>query len=137
VPSGNGVAARALATLGHLLGEQRYVDAAERTVRAALHALERYPEGHSTLLFALEESIAPPELVVVRAGADLPEWQRLLDRGYAPHRAAFCIPSDAENLPGLLAERRPQSGGVAYVCEGTTCGAPLASSADLERTLRQ
>ena len=32
-PSGNGVAAQALITLGHLASEPRYVDAAERAVR--------------------------------------------------------------------------------------------------------
>jgi uncharacterized protein len=33
-PAGNGIAAQALATLGHWLGEPRYLAAAERTVRA-------------------------------------------------------------------------------------------------------
>src|SRR4029079_5248222 len=54
VPAGNGVAANVLVTLGHLLGEQRYLDAAERTIRAAWHSLERYAEGHPTLLRALD-----------------------------------------------------------------------------------
>ena len=67
VPAGNGVAAVTLVQLGHLLGEQRYLDAADATVRAALHAIDRYPEGHATLLRALDELVTPPQLVVVRA----------------------------------------------------------------------
>ena len=35
IPSGNGVAAQALLRLGHLLGETRYLDAAERTLMAS------------------------------------------------------------------------------------------------------
>ena len=35
IPSGNGVAARNLLRLGHLIGETRYIDAAERTLRAS------------------------------------------------------------------------------------------------------
>jgi uncharacterized protein len=136
VPSGNGMAANALLALGHLLGEQRYVDAAERTVRAALHALQRYPEAHGTLLHALDDLLTPPQLVVVRAGAsDLPAWQRTLHAGYHPHRLTFAIPADAEPLPGLLAERTPRSAGVAYACEGTSCRAPINDIATLAEAL--
>jgi uncharacterized protein YyaL (SSP411 family) len=126
VPSGNGVAAGVLVALGHLLGEQRYLDAAERTVRAGYHALERYPEGHATLLRALEQLLRPPELVVVRgAPAELAAWQRVLDAGYRPFTLSFAIPADAPALPGLLADRAPRGTGVAYVCEGMTCRAPI------------
>ena len=128
VPAGNGVAAAVLLKLGHLLGEQRYIDAAEHTVRAALQALERYPEGHSTLLLALEELLSPPQLVVVRgAASELPQWQELVDRGYNPHRLAFCIPNDATDLSGLLAERTAAETTVAYVCDGMQCRAPVTS----------
>jgi uncharacterized protein YyaL (SSP411 family) len=135
VPSGNGVAALALVRLGHLLGEQRYLDAAESTVRAALHSIERYPEGHGTLLQALDELLTPPQLVVVRAPtSELLEWQRALNQGYHPHRLAFVIPNDAD-LPGLLADRTPRATPVAYVCTGMTCRAPVTSLPDLEAAL--
>jgi len=125
VPAGNGIAALALNSLGHLLGEQRYLDAAERTVRAALHALERYPDAHATLLRALEELLTPPKLIVLRGTAEeLAPWQRKLAAAYEPHRLAFAIPRDAE-LSGLLAERAPRERAVAYVCEGMTCRAPV------------
>ncbi len=136
MPAGNGVAAAVLLKLGHLLGEQRYIDAAEHTVRAALQALERYPEGHSTLLLALEELLSPPQLVVVRgAASELPQWQELVDRGYHPHRLAFCIPNDAPDLSGLLADRTAAATTVAYVCDGMQCRAPITSLHDLAITL--
>jgi uncharacterized protein len=126
VPAGNGVAALALLALGHLLGEQRYIEAAERTVRSALHGLERYPEAHATLLRALEELLTPPKLLVLRGYAEeLAPWQSRLGRSYEPHRLAFAIPNDAV-LTGLLAAREPQEQAVAYVCEGMTCRAPIA-----------
>jgi uncharacterized protein YyaL (SSP411 family) len=125
VPAGNGVAARVLIALGHLLGEQRYLDAAERTVRAALHTLHGYPDAHATLLRALEELLAPPKLVVLRGTREgLAPWQRKIAATYEPHRLAFAIPNDAK-LSGLLAERVPQQRAVAYVCEGMTCRAPV------------
>jgi uncharacterized protein YyaL (SSP411 family) len=125
VPAGNGIAALVLLALGHLVGEQRYLDAAERTVRAGLHMLERYPDAHATLLRALEELLTPPKLVVLRGTPDeLAPWQRKLGAAYEPHRLAFAIPRDAE-LSGLLAERAPRERAVAYVCEGMTCRAPV------------
>ncbi len=125
VPAGNGVAALALLALGHLLGEQRYLDAAERTVRSALHGIERFPDAHATLLRALAELLAPPKLVVLRGtAAELAPWQERLGRTYDPHRLAFAIPSEAA-LPGLLAVREAREHAVAYVCAGMTCQAPL------------
>jgi hypothetical protein len=125
VPAGNGVAALVLVALGHLLGEQRYLEAAERTVRATLHAIERYPEVHATLLRALDELVAPPKLVVLRGTrAELEPWQRMLDQAYEPRRLSFAIPNEARP-PGLLAERAPRARPVAYVCEGMACRAPI------------
>ena len=45
----------ALQRLGFLLGEARYLEAAEKTLRNAWRALEEYPHGHVSLLAALEE----------------------------------------------------------------------------------
>ena len=125
VPAGNGVAAVTLVALGHLLGEQRYLDAAERTVRAAWSGAEGHPEAHATLLAALDAILSPPELVVVRGTpAELARWQPKLTAKHHPRRLAFAIPNDAV-LPGLLAERTPRATAVAYVCEGMTCRMPL------------
>ena len=136
VPAGNGIAASVLLKLGHLLGEQRYLDAAEHTVRAALHALSRYPEGHASLLHGLQQLLEPPQLIVVRAPpTEIGAWQELLDRGYHPHRLAFCIPSDAQLPKSLLAERAAQAAPVAYFCEGMQCRAPITSLPDLAHAL--
>ena len=125
VPAGNAVAAQTLVALGHLLGEQRYIAAAERTVRAALSGIERQPEAFATLLGALDSLLAPPELVVVRGTPEeLARWRPKLHAGYRPQRFGFAIPNGAE-LPGLLAERKPRATAVAYVCQGMTCRAPL------------
>jgi uncharacterized protein YyaL (SSP411 family) len=136
VPSGNGIAMRALLTLGHLLGEQRYLDAAHGTLRSALHAVERYPEGHATLLHGLAQLLEPPELVIVRGPpAALADWQRALPRRYAPHRSTFFIPADAPNLRGMLAERTARAAPVAYVCSGTACRAPIMELDELRAAL--
>jgi hypothetical protein len=137
-PSGNGVAARVLIRLGFLLAEPRYLDAAERTLRAAWSLLERYPHGHTTLLMALDELTEPPTVVVLRgAEADLAVWCAELDKHYDPRRLVVAVPAEAAGLPAALADKRPQATSVAYVCRGTTCSAPLGTLGDLVRALKE
>ena len=127
-PAGNGIAARVLLRLGHLLGESRYLAAAERTLRAAWPVITKYPQGHVSLLAALEELLTPPEIVVLRGEARTIEgWRLELVKTYAPHRMVLAIPADAADLPPALADKTPRAGTVAYVCRGTTCSAPLDS----------
>jgi uncharacterized protein YyaL (SSP411 family) len=87
-------------------------------------------------LHALAELMTPPQIVIVRATpGDLPRWQARLNRGFDPHRLAFCIPDNADGLTGLLASRAPAATAVAYVCEGTRCRAPVTTLADLDLAL--
>ncbi|MCL4315949.1 MAG: thioredoxin domain-containing protein [Gammaproteobacteria bacterium] len=125
-PSGNGVAAYALARLGHLLGEARYLDAAERTLKAAWPSLQQTPYAYNTLLNALEEHLAPPQTIILRgAESEMQRWQRFANEIYAPRRLLMAIPNDASELPGVMAERKPIDAMTAYVCEGLSCSAPL------------
>jgi len=127
MPSGNGIAAFALQRLGHLLGEVRYLDAAERTLRAAWRALVEYPHGHVTLVTALDEYLEPPEIVIIR-GADATRWRDEAARLYAPRRLLFAIDEHEKDLPGALAARKAQAGEtLAYRCVGTHCELPLKS----------
>jgi len=129
IPSGNGIAARALLRLGFLLGEERYVAAAERTLRAAWQAMTEYPHGHVSLITALEEYLQPPELVILRGEPEeIGRWARNAAAIYAPRRLVFAIPSAETELPGHLALREPaEDGPVAYVCEGTRCSLPVTT----------
>ena len=128
VPSGNGVAALALGRLGALLGEPRYLDAAERVLKAAWSLVERYPQAHATLLMALEEYLEPVDMVIVRGDvAEVTQWLSEANRLYSPRRLMFGIPKDAPDLPAALAAKRPAEDTVAYICRGPTCSEPVRS----------
>jgi hypothetical protein len=128
LPAGNAVAALALQRLGHLLGEPRFLAAAERTVRAAWSALAEFPHGHASMLAALDELLEPPEIVVLRGGgAALAEWAAAAGALYAPRRLVFAVPADAAGLPASLAAKAPRGAVVAYVCRGAACGPPVGS----------
>jgi uncharacterized protein len=143
LPNGNGVAARALLRLGHLLGETRWLDAAERTLRAAGPALRQYPDACAAMLRALREFHSPRTQVVIRCtGAEEVKWREALDQALRTHRMdreradVFIVPADSKSLPGLLAQRTPREGGVAYVCSGMSCRAPIHSPTAMIEALR-
>jgi uncharacterized protein YyaL (SSP411 family) len=145
IPSGNGVGAFVLLRMGHLLGETRYLEAAERTLRAAWPSLEKYGLGHMSLLNALEEVVSAPDIVILRGQqAEIDRWRQELAKVYAPHRMVIAIAGDVEDLPAALADKKsPQAPGsseggaaLAYVCRGSTCSAPIDSFAALATHLR-
>jgi uncharacterized protein YyaL (SSP411 family) len=136
-PAGNGIAAFVLQRMGYLLGEARYLEAAERTVRAGWAAMEKYPQAHASLLVALEELLQPPEIVVLRGVPETIEsWRRELARLYSPRRMVLAVPAEASGLPAAIAEKAPRGPAVAYVCRGSVCGEPIGSFADLAEALR-
>jgi len=136
IPSGNGVAAQALARLGHLLGAAHFLEAAHNTLVALWPEIERTPSHCNSLLVAVEEYLHPVQTVVVRgkAGAMQP-WLNRCWRDYAPRRMALAIPDEAGPLPGVLAERTAQDGVIAWVCSGHSCQAPVTDLAALETSL--
>ncbi|HWG11491.1 MAG TPA: thioredoxin domain-containing protein [Rhodanobacteraceae bacterium] len=139
LPSGNGVAAKALLRLGHLLGETRWLDAAGRCLRAGSAMLRAHPDACPAMLRALREFHTPRSQVVIRCNEDeRDEWRDALADAIARDDRidAFVIPSTTETLPGVLAQRKPCKGGVAYVCSGTSCRAPLHSPRELAEILR-
>ncbi len=126
--SGNGVAAKALARLGWLTGQTRYLDASEATIRAGFPSLSHAPEAHAAMLVALEEYLDPVEIIVIRGAApDMAPWQAVLARDYAPRRMVIAIPSETSGLPEALVSKRPRDRAVAYVCRGPVCSEPVSS----------
>ena len=136
VPSGNGVAAQALGRLGHVLGEVRYLEAAERTIQAAWSGLMQVASGHATMLSAVEDYLFPPQVIILRGEPEiLRKWQAVCQKSYAPQRLCFAIPTGAGDLPGVLASRRVEGEAVAYVCSGYQCGAPIVSLDELVKVI--
>jgi uncharacterized protein YyaL (SSP411 family) len=136
LPAGNGVAARVLQHLGHLTGEVRLLEAAERTLQLAGESMRRIPYAHTSLLLALEEQLHPTETIVIRgAGDELARWLARAHASYAPRRLAVGIPTDATDLPGTLSSMAPGGEILAYRCSGSQCGPPLTDFTAFEAAL--
>ena len=118
--------------LGHLLGDSRYLRAAERTLRAGWAAMEQHPQGHAALLNALEEHLQPVEIVIIRGTqSNVRRWRDELAVVYAPRRLVFPIPDDTADLPPAIADKRATGNDVAYICRGMTCSPPINSLPEL------
>jgi uncharacterized protein YyaL (SSP411 family) len=135
-PSGGGVAAFALARLGHLAGEPRYLDAAERCVAAYYPSMQHYPGGFASALIALEELLAPPTIVVLRGPLpQLRPWLQDLASEYRPATLVLGIDSVTHDLPAALDKPAAPGRVNAYVCRGVTCLEPVSRMEALRTAL--
>jgi len=134
IPAGNGIAAYALNRLGHLIGEQRYIDAAENTLHYAWASISEIPYAHAALLFALDENLTLPNIIVIRGSEDeIQNWQKACDESYQLNKLVFAIPNSITKLPGLLNNKTATDKTMAYICSGTSCQPPIHSIKELQR----
>jgi uncharacterized protein YyaL (SSP411 family) len=131
-PAGNGVAAFALQRLALITGDTRYADAAERTLALFYPALGN--PGHSTLLMALDEWLAPASSVILTGPQEQRSaWRKEIAGRYLP-RVMTLSPHDPSGLPPQLA--KPAGAEMqAWACRGTTCLPPIAACIELLDTL--
>jgi hypothetical protein len=136
-PAGNGVLVQSLAVLGYLIDESRYVDAAQRTLRAAWGVMTRAPSGCHALQLALADYLYPPRQIVLRGDAQAIDiWRRRLLECAGIRTRIYAIPEDARNLPASLARRTAQGAATAYLCEGFQCRAPYRDLDELIGVLK-
>lgn len=134
MPSGNAVAVRGLLELGNLVGESRYLEAAERGLRAGMTDAGRWPSAHATLMRALIDFTRAPPRVVLRcsAGADVAPWLAMAAERLSARSRCYVIPSDGETSPAFDVHRGSIGGAAvtAYLYLGKVSCAPVTSLAD-------
>lgn len=101
LPAGNGNAALGLRELGLLVGEARYTDAAERTLRTGLAEAENWPSAHATLMRALMDVVRPPKRVIVRAGdaESAATWRAAAEDQLGQRGRCYVTPPDSGRFP--------------------------------------
>jgi uncharacterized protein YyaL (SSP411 family) len=146
-PSGNGLAATALLRLGRLLGRSDYLDAAERTLAAALPILQRAPTAAGQMLLALDRHLGPAhELVLVgdMAHDDVKHAVTAIQGRYLPRSvvavrdSASADPTAArsQHLDNLFAGKEsPDGQPVLYICQNFACQEPAVGLAAIKAKL--
>ena len=135
-PSGNGCAVLALIRLGHLLGETRYLDAAERALRLFVPLISLQASGFATFCMALAEFRHPTRVVLLRGPSpEVRQWQAALAHWDLPATLTLGLHGDVRDLPALLDKPAPDDHVNAFVCEGVTCLTAVESLEELRRIL--
>ena len=132
-PNGNGIAAVALQKLGHILGEPRYLQAAERTLKAFDSSIANNPAACASLCHALSEFLTPPCMVIIRGKASkMAAWTDAINQNYYPHHLFFYLDDSAKDLPPTL-QRNFTKDVNAWACQGVVCS---PSMNDLQALLK-
>jgi uncharacterized protein YyaL (SSP411 family) len=134
-PSGNSVSADVLLRLAILFGEERYAEAAMKTIAAIAPLAERYPSGFGLLLGVAEWRAGQPKEIVLTGDVDDPSFRALrkvAGEEFLPHRILLAG-SDSSDLP--LMQNRPADRVLAYVCEAYMCAEPTADPQRLRELL--
>ncbi len=139
-PSGNAVAAMALARLSFHRDREDFRDAAARAVRAYGQHIGRVPRAFAKTLMAAEFlSNGPVELAFVGSPRDpeCAELRREVARHFLPHRIiAHRHPAAPESRHPLLRDKRDVNGRAAlYVCRNYSCQAPITHPEDVARAV--
>ncbi len=133
MPSGNGVAARALGRLALLLDRPDYQAAARRCVALFMAELDAQPAAFPGLLGALREQLQPPRLVLLRGpDAGLCAWHGAVGRVADDATMVFALGAKAEAWEIPTSLRKPLGSTVnAYVCAGVNCLPEIVQLTDL------
>ena len=94
----------ALQRLGHIFGEAREHDAAERVLTSYYPSIAGQAAGYTILLMALKENQSPPDIVVRGPAAELDVWRTAAAAQYWPNTLAFFVPNGTLTLPPALAK---------------------------------
>jgi len=126
VPAANGNAVIGLLELGYLIGEQRFIAAAERALRVGAAEADDWPSAHATLVRGVMDFTRAAARAIVRV--DEPqaaaEWVKAVAGSGNQRARSYVIPAGASALPGALAERGLAADATvsASVCFAGECG---------------
>ena len=133
-PSGNAVAALALAELGRLTDQVMWESAARRILDWLGERMRRLPQAVPHALMALQR-IEEPSTRLILAGADREKFIEVVGSVYRPD---VLITGASQDHPSEFVRKieKETKVGTAYLCEGGVCRKPEQKAEELERALR-
>jgi uncharacterized protein YyaL (SSP411 family) len=132
-PSGNSVAALDFIRLAELTGDEKFRQAAERTLKYFGKEIESQPSGHTSMLVALDMLLnGVREIVITSPTKRMSEGMKAeVFRTFIPDKVVLTATGetfdDLEELTSLLEGRKPADRARAFVCQNFTCKLPADS----------
>ena len=132
-PSGNAVAALALAELGRLTDQVEWESAARRIIDWLGERMRRLPQAVPHGLMALQR-IGERWTRLILAGEDREKFLEVVGNVYRPD---VLITGASEDHPSEFVRKigKETIGGTAYLCEGGMCRKPVQKAEELEEAL--
>ena len=128
LPSGNSVAVDVLSELYELLGERKYIDAVESTIKSAHDSLDRSSFSHCSLLLAAPKTMSSKRLIVIRCKKDnLKDLQIKISKISKLNDNVYFIPNDIEVNNKYVANKVAKGEFTAYICQNNVCSEPIKS----------
>jgi uncharacterized protein YyaL (SSP411 family) len=133
-PSGNAVAALALAELGRLTDQAEWESAARRIIDWLGERMRRLPQAVPHGLMALQR-IGERSNRLILAGSDRERFLEVVGNVYRPD---VLITGASQDHPSEFVRRieKETRGETAYLCEGGVCRKPVKKAEELEAVLR-
>jgi uncharacterized protein YyaL (SSP411 family) len=143
IPSGNSMAVTALLRLARLTGRTGFQDKAETTLRLFRGLMADSPTAAGQLLTALDFYLGPVQEFAVVGEARAAETKRVFQAihgGFRPNKVvAWKAPTEGgeeiDKLVPLLADKKAAGGVTTYICQNSTCQAPLVGPEAIEEAL--
>jgi uncharacterized protein YyaL (SSP411 family) len=135
-PSGNAVAALALAELGRLTDEPKWTEAAKRILDWLGERMRRLPQAVPHGLLALQRLVeGQARLVLAGPKVEKKSWAAAIGKVYRPDVLVTWATDDhpSEFVRSLAKQANLVT---AYLCEGQSCQKPVQKIRDLENLLR-
>ncbi|MFO0707609.1 MAG: thioredoxin domain-containing protein [Nitrospira sp.] len=142
MPSGNAMAVDVLIRLFSLTGVRMYDERAGQTLRVFRQLMDQNAYGASALLCGLDLYLSRPKEVVLVGARGNPQTESLLaclHQRYVPNKLLLVIDESRRGkeaeLPLAAGKVSVNGQATAYVCQQSTCSAPVTDAAQLELLL--
>ncbi len=134
IPSGNSVAALAMAKLGRYTGNPAWLEMAAKTSRVFSNEIQHYPAGFAHLLSAhLFELDNPKEIVIVSGRDDNTEQLlRAIQTAYRPGKIIMIKKPESDSIlsdiaPWTKTQSALDGKTTVYVCKNFACNQPVTN----------
>ena len=137
-PSGNAMAALALAELGRLTDDHRWTDASRRILNWMGERMRRLPQAVPHALLALQRIHESPARLVLAGPWPAAEIQVLREAAAQVYRPDVLVTRAEEGHPSefvrsLVGQAKTAT---AFLCEGDACRKPITKAEDLIREMK-
>ncbi len=140
LPSANAIAALALLKLGRLTGEELFTRKTDAIFNSFRSIMERGPAGFTGLLSAMSAVNLPPVEVIFSGPRDQPSYDemwKVLHTDYRPNKIIIWNEdkSTGDLLPLAEGKAAENNEPTVYLCQNTTCHAPVQTGTALNKLL--